>query len=297
MALRLHVDAAEAVHPEGVLDAVDVLGRGEQPDHVRAAEDQRLAVAPALHARDSTSGSRSTSSASAARSTSSWTGRTAPAGRARVPAAGRRRSGVAGLVPVAGRRELVQAPGDLGGLGRSPARNVVERGAPRPRSRPPAAQPLRLPERGPRTRPPAGASRPPRPAIVESEAHGGSCAPIDRERSAARIERDIETLAGPRVHDHRRGDPPLRVHARVPPHARLLHAASCESLGFDVSRGPGRHARRAQPARRASAVFGIGSHCDSNRNGGTLRRHDGRRHGARGVPARTPSTGSTCRCS
>ena len=48
MALRLHVDAAVAVHAEGVLDAVDVLGGRQQADHVGAAEDQRLAVPPAL---------------------------------------------------------------------------------------------------------------------------------------------------------------------------------------------------------------------------------------------------------
>ena len=48
MPLRLHVHAAEAVHAEGVLDAVDVLGGREQPDHVRAAEDQGLLVPPAL---------------------------------------------------------------------------------------------------------------------------------------------------------------------------------------------------------------------------------------------------------
>ena len=49
MALRLHVDAPEPVHPERVLDAVDILGGREQPDHVRAAEDERLTVPPALH--------------------------------------------------------------------------------------------------------------------------------------------------------------------------------------------------------------------------------------------------------
>ena len=48
MPLRLHVDAAEAVHAEGVLDAVDVLAGGEEADHVAAAQDQRLAVPPAL---------------------------------------------------------------------------------------------------------------------------------------------------------------------------------------------------------------------------------------------------------
>ncbi len=55
VALRLHVDAAEAVHPERVLDAVDVLGRREEAHHVGAAEDQGLAVTPALrHGDDDT---------------------------------------------------------------------------------------------------------------------------------------------------------------------------------------------------------------------------------------------------
>ena len=49
MTLRLHVDAAEAMHAKRVLDPLVVLGRGQQPDHVGAAEDQRLAVAPTLH--------------------------------------------------------------------------------------------------------------------------------------------------------------------------------------------------------------------------------------------------------
>jgi hypothetical protein len=40
--------AAEPVHAVGVLDAVVVLGRREQADHVRAAQDQRLLVPPRL---------------------------------------------------------------------------------------------------------------------------------------------------------------------------------------------------------------------------------------------------------
>jgi hypothetical protein len=48
VALRLHVDAPEPVHPVRVLDAVDVLAGGQQADHVRPAENQGLAVAPAL---------------------------------------------------------------------------------------------------------------------------------------------------------------------------------------------------------------------------------------------------------
>ncbi len=46
--LRLHVDPTQPVHAERVLDAVVVLGRRQQPDHVRAAQDERLAVSPAL---------------------------------------------------------------------------------------------------------------------------------------------------------------------------------------------------------------------------------------------------------
>ena len=34
-----------------------------------------------------------------------------------------------------------------------------------------------------------------------------------------------------------------------------------------MSEDPGRHARRAQPA-SGEPAFGVGSHCDSNRNGG-----------------------------
>src|SRR5829696_4443473 len=49
VALGFHVDPPEPVHAEGVLDAVVVLGRGHQPHHVRAAENQRLTVPPALH--------------------------------------------------------------------------------------------------------------------------------------------------------------------------------------------------------------------------------------------------------
>ena len=48
VALGIHVEAALAVHPVGLLDAGDVLGRRHEPHHVRAAQDQGLAVPPAL---------------------------------------------------------------------------------------------------------------------------------------------------------------------------------------------------------------------------------------------------------
>ena len=70
------------MHPEGVLDAVDVLGRREQADHVRPAEDQRLAVPPALrHAPTLRSHRRWIS----ARSASSGTSRRSPGPTTRSP--------------------------------------------------------------------------------------------------------------------------------------------------------------------------------------------------------------------
>ena len=94
-----------------------------------------------------------------------------------------------------------------------------------------------------------------------------SAVAIDLARSAERIERDIETLAGPDVHALRRGDPPLRLHGRLPQHPRLLHAASSAKIGFDVSEDPvGTLVARNRP--RGEQVFAVGSHCDSNRNGG-----------------------------
>ena len=90
---------------------------------------------------------------------------------------------------------------------------------------------------------------------------------IDRERSRARIERDIETLAGPRT--------------------RSATAAICRYAYTDVyaatlayfTRGARAHRLRASRqdpvgtliasnAGPGASAFGIGSHCDSNRNGG-----------------------------
>ena len=93
---------------------------------------------------------------------------------------------------------------------------------------------------------------------------------IDRERSAARIERDIETLAGP---GYTTSSEAVRRYAYTPEYRRTLDyfVAELRSLGFDVSEDPvGTLVARNRPA--GEPVFGVGSHCDSNRNGG---RYDG----------------------
>jgi hydantoinase/carbamoylase family amidase len=95
-------------------------------------------------------------------------------------------------------------------------------------------------------------------------------ATVDREASARRIERDIETLAGA---DYTVSSEAIRRYAYTPVYRNTLdyftHALG--ELGFTVSEDPVGTliARNRAPGER---VFGIGSHCDSNRNGG---RYDG----------------------
>jgi hydantoinase/carbamoylase family amidase len=89
---------------------------------------------------------------------------------------------------------------------------------------------------------------------------------IDRDRSADRIERDIETLAGPQ---YTRSDEAIRRYAYTPEYRATLDyfTAALRDLGFDVSEDPvGTLVARNRPA--GEPVFGVGSHCDSNRNGG-----------------------------
>lgn len=89
---------------------------------------------------------------------------------------------------------------------------------------------------------------------------------IDRERSAARIERDVETLAGP---GYTLGTGAIRRYAYTGVYENTLgyFARELEQLGFEVSRDPvGTLVARNRPA--GEPAFGIGSHCDSNRNGG-----------------------------
>jgi allantoate deiminase len=89
---------------------------------------------------------------------------------------------------------------------------------------------------------------------------------IERNRSAERIERDIETLAGG---DYTLSDEAIRRYAYTEVYRRTLDyfTRELEALGFDVSEDPlGTLVARNRP--RGEPVFGVGSHCDSNRNGG-----------------------------
>ena len=105
---------------------------------------------------------------------------------------------------------------------------------------------------------------------------------VDRERSAARIEREIETLSGPEFTTIERGDPALRLHARVPADARPLRRRAPRARVHRRG-GSRRHARRAQPTRRRAGVrHRLALRLEPERR--PLRRDDGRRHRARGLP-------------
>jgi len=89
---------------------------------------------------------------------------------------------------------------------------------------------------------------------------------MDRDRSAERIDRDIETLAGP---DYTLTDEAIRRYAYTDVYRRTLDyfVGALEALGFEVEEDAvgtlvARNRSKGEP------VFGIGSHCDSNRNGG-----------------------------
>jgi hydantoinase/carbamoylase family amidase len=89
---------------------------------------------------------------------------------------------------------------------------------------------------------------------------------VDRDRSAERIDRDIETLSGPR---YTLSDKAIRRWAYTDVYEATLRffTDALEELGFDVTRDPvGTLVARNRPP--GEPVFGIGSHCDSNRNGG-----------------------------
>lgn len=91
-------------------------------------------------------------------------------------------------------------------------------------------------------------------------------ATIERSRSAERIERDIETLAGP---DYTLSDEAIRRYAYTQVYRNTLDyfTRELEGLGFEVFEDPvGTLVARNRPP--GEKVFGIGSHCDSNRNGG-----------------------------
>ena len=89
---------------------------------------------------------------------------------------------------------------------------------------------------------------------------------VERNRSAERIERDIETLAGS---DYTLSDEAIRRYAYTDVYRRTLDyfTRELEALGFEVDEDPlGTLVARNRP--KGEPVFGIGSHCDSNRNGG-----------------------------
>ena len=89
---------------------------------------------------------------------------------------------------------------------------------------------------------------------------------IDRARSAERIERDIETLGGP---EYTRSDEAIRRYAYTPEYRATLDyfVGQLQALGFEISYDPvGTMVARNRP--RGEKIFGVGSHCDSNRNGG-----------------------------
>ena len=93
---------------------------------------------------------------------------------------------------------------------------------------------------------------------------------IERSRSAERIAHDVETLSGA---DYTLSSEAIRRYAYTPVYRNTLDyfTRALEELGFDVYEDPvgtlvARNVPRGEPA------FGIGSHCDSNRNGG---RYDG----------------------
>jgi len=88
--------------------------------------------------------------------------------------------------------------------------------------------------------------------------------------SATRITRDIEILAGP---DYTTSNEAIRRYAYTDAYKRAVSyfENSLTDLGFEVAYDPvGNFVARNRPA--GEPVFGIGSHCDSNRNGG---RYDG----------------------
>jgi allantoate deiminase len=89
---------------------------------------------------------------------------------------------------------------------------------------------------------------------------------IERRRSSERIANDIETLSGP---DYTLSSEAIRRYAYTQVYRNTLDyfTRALEELGFAVYEDPvgtlvARNVPRGEPA------FGVGSHCDSNRNGG-----------------------------
>jgi hydantoinase/carbamoylase family amidase len=93
---------------------------------------------------------------------------------------------------------------------------------------------------------------------------------MNRERSARRIENDIATLSGS---DYTLTDEAIRRYAYTDVYRNTLDwfTRELEAIGFTVEEDQvGTLHARNRP--KGESVFGLGSHCDSNRNGG---RYDG----------------------
>jgi hydantoinase/carbamoylase family amidase len=106
------------------------------------------------------------------------------------------------------------------------------------------------------------------PMRFRSQKHAMTVTPlrIDREKSAARIERDIETLAGPEFTSSRQA---ICRYAYTDGYRATLNyfRRELEALGCRVREDPvGNLVARNRPP--DEPAFAIGSHCDSNRNGG-----------------------------
>ena len=89
---------------------------------------------------------------------------------------------------------------------------------------------------------------------------------MDREGSARRIERDIETLAGA---EYTLSEEAIRRYAYTGVYRNTLDyfRRELETIGFEVGEDPvGTLVARNRPP--GEPAFGVGSHCDSNRNGG-----------------------------
>ncbi len=89
---------------------------------------------------------------------------------------------------------------------------------------------------------------------------------VDRERSIARVAADVQELTGSAYTSTPEA---IRRYAYTDVYTNTLDyfATQFEELGHDVSYDPvGTLVARNRPA--GTKVFGVGSHCDSNRNGG-----------------------------
>ena len=91
-------------------------------------------------------------------------------------------------------------------------------------------------------------------------------ATIDRAQSTTRVAADVDELTGS---NYTLVPDAIRRYAYTDVYRNTLDyfAAQFEALGFEISYDPvGTFVARNRPV--GEPVFGIGSHCDSNRNGG-----------------------------